>query len=63
MDKEIFNLISQVGFPSTMCLLLLYYINKQGERHRDETSKLRDTLDNNTKVLTELTTFIKTLIK
>lgn len=57
------SLISNVGFPVAVCIALFFYMEKQNERHQAETDKLNDTLQNNTKVLTELCTLIKTLIK
>lgn len=61
--NEIVNIISNVGFPIALCLVMFYYMNKQNEKHKQEIDKLSETLQNNTKVLTELCTLIKTLIK
>lgn len=61
--NDITNLISTVGFPIVMCGVLLYYI-MQVEKKNDDTIKgLSDTINQNSKVLTELTTLIKTLMK
>lgn len=60
---DITTIISNVGFPVGMCLLLFFYMEKQNERHQQETDKINDTLKDNTKVLSELTTLIKTLVK
>lgn len=60
---QIINLISNVGFPVAMCAALFYYMIIQENKHNEETEKLRETLNSNTKVLTELSTLIKTLIK
>lgn len=57
------SLISNVGFPVAVCVGLFFYMEKQGERHQNETDKLNETVQSNTKVLTELCTLIKTLIK
>lgn len=57
------SLISNVGFPVAVCIALFFYMEKQNTRHQTETDKLNDTLQNNTKVLAELCTLIKTLIK
>ena len=59
----IVTLISNVGFPVAVCVALFYYMEKQSERHQNETDKLNETVQSNTKVLTELCTLIKTLIK
>ena len=64
MDANgIISLISNVGFPVAVCVALFYYMEKQKERHESETDKLNETVQSNTKVLTELCTLIKTLIK
>ena len=64
MDANgIISLISNVGFPAAVCIALFFYMEKQNERHQSETDKLNETVQSNTKVLTELCTLIKTLIK
>ena len=64
MDANgLISLISNVGFPVAVCIALFYYMEKQNERHQNETDKLNETVQSNTKVLTELCTLIKTLIK
>ena len=64
MDANgIISLISNVGFPVAVCIALFFYMEKQNERHQNETDKLNGTVQSNTKVLTELCTLIKTLIK
>lgn len=61
--NEIVSLISNVGFPVAVCIALFFYMEKQNERHQNETDKLNETVQSNTKVLTELCTLIKTLVK
>lgn len=56
---EVTQLISNVGFPIGMCLLVFYYMAKQDNKHAEETEHLRSTLEENTKVLQELTILIK----
>ncbi len=64
MDANgLISLISNVGFPVAVCVALFFYMEKQNERHQNETDKLNATVQSNTKVLTELCTLIKTLIK
>ena len=60
---DIINIISNVGFPVAVCVALFFYMEKQNERHQQETDKLNETVQSNTKVLTELYTLIKTLVK
>lgn len=59
----IVSLVSNVGFPVAVCIALFFYMEKQNERHQNETDKLNATVQSNTKVLTELCTLIKTLVK
>jgi uridine phosphorylase len=61
--NDIVSLISNVGFPVAVCIALFFYMEKQNERHQNETDKLNGTVQSNTKVLTELCTLIKTLVK
>lgn len=61
--NDITNLISTVGFPIVMCGVLLYYIMTIDKKNNDTIKGLSDTINQNSKVLTELTTLIKTLIK
>lgn len=55
MDMHVVTqLISSVGFPIAVCLICFWYINKQEERHKEETAKLSEAIDNNTNVMREL---------
>ena len=51
---DISGVISQVGFPIAMCLLLFYQMIKQDKEHEEQSSKLRDCLENNTLAITKL---------
>lgn len=44
---EVVTLITNVGFPIAMCLILCYYIS-------NEIKELRTTVENNTLVITKL---------
>lgn len=64
MDANgLISLISNVGFPIAVCVALFFYMEKQNERHQNETDRLNETVQSNTKVLAELCTLIKTLVK
>lgn len=54
--QDIVNIISTVGFPITMCLVLLYEIKEMTDSHKEETSALKDALNNNTVVLEKILT-------
>ena len=52
--NAITQIISAVGFPIVMCGALFWYLTKQDERHKEETDKLKQSVDNNTMILTKL---------
>lgn len=54
--QDIINVISTVGFPITMCLVLLYEIKEMTDSHKEETNALKDALNNNTIVLEKILT-------
>lgn len=56
MEIDVLSIISQVGFPIAMCLYLLYSQRESEKRHFEEVDKLRETVENNTKVMIKLCT-------
>ena len=42
--NEIVKIISSVGFPIAMALLLFWYMTKQNESHKEETNGLKDAI-------------------
>lgn len=46
--------ISVVGFPIIMCLSLFWYIKYQNDLHTKEIETLRETIQQNTIVITKL---------
>lgn len=54
MINDLSTLISTLGFPVAMCLIMCYYINKINDAHKEETGKFADALNNNTVVLQKL---------
>ena len=51
---DIANLITTLGFPIACCCVLGWYIYRLQEMHKQETDALRETIDNNTKILERL---------
>lgn len=39
--NDIITIISNVGFPIGMCLLLFWYMQKEAENHKEETNGLK----------------------
>lgn len=54
MVNDLSTLISTLGFPIAMCLIMCYYINKINDAHKEETGKFAEALNNNTVVLQKL---------
>ena len=52
--QSITTVITTVGFPIAVCLILFWYINKIQEQHKAETDKLAEALNNNTLVMQQL---------
>lgn len=52
--NSITQIISTVGFPIAMCLMLFWYIKDMNEKHKDETDKFTQALNENTIVLQKL---------
>lgn len=52
--NDIFNGISNVGFPIAISIYLIYSGNKRDEKFSEAIESLRRTVENNTNVLTRL---------
>ena len=53
--QEFSTLISNVGFPIAMCLLLLNRMGTQDKVYRETEVKLRQVISENTKAINKLT--------
>ena len=49
--KAIMQVTSSIGFPIAICLILLWFIKDILEKHKEETDKFTESLNNNTLVL------------
>lgn len=56
--NDIVNIISSVGFPIAMSLLLFWYLQKETENHKEETAGLKDAI---TKLELAITSLINKL--
>ncbi len=52
------TVISTVGFPIAICLILLWYIYKLSEMHKSETKEFTEALNKNTLALQKLSDII-----
>ena len=57
--SSVTQLISGVGFPIAMCLLLFYRMGKSDETHKEEMDKMRESFDANTAAIQALTVEIE----
>ena len=54
MDSDIISMVSSVGFPIVMCLLLWYQMRQSEELHREEISSLQSVIADVKTALVEL---------
>lgn len=52
--NTILTIISTVGFPISVCLILFFYIYKKQEKTDDTIAKLTEAINNNTSVIQSL---------
>lgn len=50
------NLIGSIGFPIVMCIMLYNRMDKQEQLHKEEMTKITESINNNTIALTKLAT-------
>lgn len=53
------NLLGNVAFPIVMCIMLFKYLNEEREEHKKETEQLRNILEENTRILSQLKSAIE----
>ncbi len=62
MDTQaLIQAVSTLGFPIVMCAALLYYLNLERESHKEEMTSMKDALDRNTVIMTELKEMLKVI--
>lgn len=63
MDAQaIGQLIASLGFPIVAACAMFWYVNKQAERHREESNEMMKSLNENTRVLDGLKELISILV-
>lgn len=55
------TLIGSVGFPIVMCLIMVKVMMQMEDSHKTEIDSLKESLNNNTNVLTKLETMLTML--
>ena len=46
--SSIVTVVSQVGFPIAMCLVMAWYVKYTNDQHKEEIDKITEALNNNT---------------
>lgn len=59
--NEIIQAVSTVGFPIACCCFLLWQNSKQDQYHREEMEKLRETINENTRIIDKLSKIVQRL--
>lgn len=60
MSNDILTIITTVGFPIAMCLILCWYIYQIDNDHNKEVDALTNSLNNNTLALEKLLLWLET---
>ena len=59
----IVQVISTIGFPIAMCLIMFWFLNKEQETHKQEMLELKDVLAQNNSVLVGLKQLLEDKLK
>lgn len=63
MAEDIVSIISTVGFPIAMCLLLFWNMKQEQETHKQEVLDLKDVIARNNEILASLKQLIEDKLK
>lgn len=56
---QITNIISTIGFPIVMCIIIFKHLDKEREDHKEEITSLKDILSDTKNVIAELKQLIQ----
>lgn len=57
--NDFLSAVSNVGFPIVCVFALAWYVKYVTDKHEKEITKLKESIDNNTKAFTELLLYLK----
>lgn len=55
--------VTTIGFPAVMCVIILLFLNKEQESHKEEMNELRSVISQNNEVLASLKQLIEDKLK
>lgn len=61
--QEIVSLISTVGFPMGMCIILMWYVKELTDKHQQETKEFTKALNDNTSIISHLCDILNVDVK
>lgn len=61
--QEIVSLISTVGFPMGMCIILMWYVKELTDQHQKETKEFTKALNDNTAIISHLCDILNVDVK
>lgn len=61
--NEIVNIISTVGFPIAVCIILMWYVKDLTDKRQEETKEFTKALNDNTSILRKLCDILHTDIE
>lgn len=57
--NTITQFIGTLGFPIAACCVLFWYLQKESENHKQEVGQMKDAINANTSIITELKALIQ----
>lgn len=60
--NTITQFIGTLGFPIAACCVLFWYLQKESENHKQEMNNMRDAINANTSIITELKSLIQQIV-
>lgn len=63
MAEDIVSIITTVGFPIAMCLLLFWNMKQEQDTHKQEVMELKDVISRNNEILASLKQLIEDKLK
>lgn len=62
MSNEWVQVISNLGFPIVCCIAMGWYVKYMTDKHQGEIDGLKETIDSNTQVITEMKAMVQTFM-
>lgn len=62
MSNELVQVISNLGFPIVCCIAMAWYVKYMTDKYQGEVDGLKETIDSNTQVITEMKAMVQTFM-